>query len=546
MKAFRFVFCLLMLCASVLCACTRQKPALVEANAPRHFKELKAIEGLLESDPEMALDSVKALKEKAQKTSFTDADGNELRLREVQAQYKTRCLTEDSPDLSPVIAFYDSLTVLFPNDADLQYLLANTYYYKGVQLAFANDDVNAFSHYLKAMQVMRQREDWSATPYAPRFVALTYTRLSEILYRYGLADAALETCRKADSYYDSDSDHAAMMRFEAAIHQSKKDYDKALALFQEAEELVTTGSGAIELSVGAKLFDLQQYDSAVPHLEQAYLTGDRFARVDAASKLAEIYRDKGMDEEELLYTRSYVENSMLETRMSAKKMEIEYLYAEAQNAPTEEAENENNNAPWLIWILVLVAVIAFMAFIIVLNRKRISHIENKIVSIEQKHEQENAVKDLELEQMSQQLNATREQLEYAGKVDFDEAWKAFIESAIVQKIKRSVEGKDIMIKSVGAYQNLKLKEMDYIGLVQEANRCFPDFSSRFLKQYPDLNIADLRHCCLGLLGMNDAVIAVLEGISYSGANRRTNKILSSMSTGENLELAMITYLRNVF
>ena len=116
----------------------------------------------------------------------------------------------------------------------------------------------------------------------------------------------------------------------------------------------------------------------------------------------------------------------------------------------------------------------------------------------------------------------------------------------MQKIKRLVEGKDIMIKSVGAYQNLKLKEMDYIGLVQEANRCFPDFSSRFLKQYPDLNIADLRHCCLGLLGMNDAVIAVLEGISYSGANRRTNKILSSMSTGENLELAMITYLRNVF
>ena len=80
-----------------------------------------------------------------------------------------------------------------------------------------------------------------------------------------------------------------MMRFEAAIHQSKKDYDNALALFEKAETLVPTGSGAVELSVGAKLFDLQQYDSAVPHLEQAYRTGDRFARVDAAAKLAEIY-----------------------------------------------------------------------------------------------------------------------------------------------------------------------------------------------------------------------------------------------------------------
>ncbi len=543
MKAMRLVLCLLVLCVSVLCACMRQESAFTEAKAPLHFDELKTIEGLLETNPEVALDSVNALK--ARTTLLTPMDDNELRLREVQAQYKNRCLTDDSPDLAPVVAFYDSLSLLYPDDADLQYLLANTYYYKGVQLAFANDDVTAFKHYLKTVDVMRRRDDWSGKPYAQRFIALTYTRLSEILYRYGLADDALAACRKADSCYDSDSDHAAMMRFEAAIHQSKKDYDHALALFHEAEEMMQTGSTAMELSVGAKLFDMQQYDSAVPHLEQAYRTGDRFARVDAAAKLAEIYRDKGMDVEELRYTRSYVENSMMETRMASKKMEIEYLFAEVQQAPKEEVEKEAA-APWVTWLVALVAVVAFMAYIIVRNRKRISHIENKITTIEQKHEQETAEKEQELEQMSQELNATRERLEYAGKVDFDEAWKAFMDSAIVQKIKRSVEGKDIMIKSVGSYQNMKLKEMDYVDLVHEANRCFPDFSSRFLKQYPDLNTTDLRHCCLGLLGMNDAEIAVLEGISYSGTNRRTNKILSSMASGENLELAMITYLRNSF
>ena len=85
--------------------------------------------------------------------------------------------------------------------------------------------------------------------------------------------------------------------------------------------------------------------------------------------------------------------------------------------------------------------------------------------------------------------------------------------------------------------------MDYIALVQEANRCFPDFSSRFLKDFPELNVADLRHSCLGLLGMNDAEIAVMEGISYSGANRRTNKILTAVGLGDNLEQAMITYLK---
>lgn len=144
--------------------------------------------------------------------------------------------------------------------------------------------------------------------------------------------------------------------------------------------------------------------------------------------------------------------------------------------------------------------------------------------------------------MAQQLSDTREQLQ-ANRAGFDEAWKAFTTSDVVTKIRHSVEGKDIMIKSVGVYPKLKLKEMDYINLVQEANRCFPDFSSYFLKDYPDLNIADLRHCCLGLLGMNDAEIAVLEGISYSGANRRTNKILSILHSGESLESAVINYLK---
>ena len=220
-------------------------------------------------------------------------------------------------------------------------------------------------------------------------------------------------------------------------------------------------------------------------------------------------------------------------------MEIEYLFDAFNNPKTETVPTKSNNYGSLLMLsLFLLMVIAFMAYIIYRNRRRISHIENKITDIEQKHEQENADKDLEIEQMAQRLNATH--------IDFDEAWKSFSECAIVKKIKQSVEGKDIMIKSVGVYPKLKLKEMDYIELVREANRCFPDFSSRFLKDFPDLNIADLRHSCLALLGLNDAEIAVLEGISYSGTNRRTKKILTVFGQGNNLEQALLYYLRNSY
>ena len=543
MKAKGVSFILFLLCMTLFYACSRQKSVFTQQNAPHHFKELKTVEALLETDPSSAADSLMALRKMASTNPFTTFDASELLLREVQAQYKNRSLSEQSPDLLPVIAFYDSVAGQYPEDSELQFLRANAYYYKGVEYSFVQDDVKAFSYYLYALSMMKSQEAVSSQE--SRFIALIYTRLSEILYRYGLQESAFETCQKASSFYESGPDLAAMKRFEAAIYQSQKQYDKALACLQEAEKLGTVSEDLFQLVIGVKYYEIQQFDSAVPHLEQAFLKGDRYARVDAAVKLAEVFREKGMSEEELSYTRYYVENAMMETRMASKKMEIEYLFDEYNHPKTDPASSkEDKGTSSLIVSLFLLLVIVFMAYIIVRNRKRINHIENKITTIVLKHEQESADKDHEIEQMSQVLNDTKELLDNQ-RVDFNEAWNTFSNSHIVSKIRQSVEGKDIMIKNVGVYPKLKLKEMDYISLVQEANHCFPDFSSRFLKDYSDLNVADLRHCCLGMLGMNDAEIAVLEGISYSGANRRTNKILSAMNRGDNLEQAVIGYLKDI-
>ena len=536
---------MLFLALALLGACTRNHSPFTPSTAPLHFEELLSVENLLETQPDAALDSLNLLKKRLQGQSVSPFDANELLLREVQAQYKNRCLTEQSPDLAPVIAFYDSLTTLHPDNQDLRYLLANTYYYKGVECAFANDDVEAFRHYLNALAQLNSQEDWNNHPYARRFIALTYTRLSEILYRYGFNDEAMTTCRNASAHFEKDSDLAAMMRYEAAIYQAEKAYDKALARYAEAESLVPVGEEAVQLSIGAKLFELQQYDSAYPHLKRAFATGDPFARVDAATKLAEICREKGMTDEELRYTRFYVENSMRESRMASKKMEIEYLYDDFGSPKIEEStEGKSNNGLVLVLLLLLVAIIGILAFIISRNRSRISHIENQITDIKERHRQENADKDLEISQMAQELNDTRERLESVTNHTFDEAWQGFNNSDIALKIKGMIEGNDIMIKNVGLFPKLKLKEVDFIDLVRTVNTNFTDCSQRFLKDYPDLNTADFRQCCLAMLGMNDAQIAVLEGISYSGVNRRTKKIMAALGSDASLEQAVLSYLRN--
>ena len=129
---------------------------------------------------------------------------------------------------------------------------------------------------------------------------------------------------------------------------------------------------------------------------------------------------------------------------------------------------------------------------------------------------------------------------------FDEAWQHFNESPICVKIRKSVKGKDIMIKSVAQYPNIKLSEMDFIDLVFAANSSFGDFSLRLLNAYPELTTGDVRHCALVLLGMNDAEIAALEGISYSGTNRRTKKIMGIFKTNLSLQTFLMSYLKTIF
>jgi len=521
-----------LLSAALLWACSRDRSPFTPDTAPRHFNELRALESLLETDPAQAAFSVEGLLEAALEAPFTTLDSIELDLRVVQMQYKNRWLDENSPELAPVVAFYDSLAALYPTDEDLCYLRANAHYYKGVEYAFANDDVEAFRHYLGALGVMRQFQAWDEHPYAKRFIALTYTRLSEILYSFGLYDNAMEACQQATTYFENDADLAAMMRYEANIYQAEKEYDKALACFSQAKDLAPLGVDDGELALGAKLFEMQQYDSAYPHLKRAFASGDPIARVDAAAKLSEICRVNGKADEELRYTRFYVESSMRETRRAAKKMEIDYLFDEFNRPKTETPEpNHGGNLSLLVILALLLAVIALMTFIIIRNRKRISHIESKITTIEQKHEQEHVEKIIETEPVVH--DETR----------FQESLEMFLTSGIAMKINGLVEGKDIMIKNVNLFPKLKLKEMDFIELVRVANQCFPDLSMRVLRQYTELNVTDFRHGCLALLGLNDAQMAVLEGISYSGSNRRTNKFIGVLNLGDNLEQALLTYLK---
>jgi len=482
---------------------------------------------------------------------WSEIEQHEFLILLTEARYKNGALGNNNPDLHESATFFDSIAQQYPNDRDLSFIQANAYYYLGTEERLNHLDVAAASDFVKALKILREDFSNSDDPHVTRFTGLSYFRLGEILLSYNIQSGAIDVFEAAKQRFSIVNDTlgvAASIRNLGEVYQANKDYEKALTKFQEANRLWNFGDNLYDHAYGGIFFNHQQMDSACGYLERSFINSGPYAKIDASAKLAEIYKEKGEKDKENYYTMFYVQNSIRETNRSSDKMEIEFII-EGLNNPVTPTEQRQWNPGIVILVIAVLLVIVILTSIIVHNRHRISHIEEHISTIEQIHREETEGKDNQIKTISKQLDATKQRLErqsQSPKIDFDPALDSFLQSPIAQKIHKAVDGKDIMTKSVSLYPNLKLSEVEFIEVVRTANKCFPDFSTRLLQDYRNLSTADVRHCCLALMGLNDAEIAVLEGITYSGANRRTNRILSVMDEKSSLAECIINYLKSLY
>ena len=515
-----------------LMSCVPRHQAFQKSSSPHHFAEIQQAKDLMAADRHQAMAFLDSLQQCHVPSSWTDLEQQEYRLLRAEAHYKNGCLSDESPDLTPTSLFFDSLARLFPDDESVLFLQANAHYYLGTEHQLHQRDVNAAAEFVKALRIMSDEFAESSNPAHVRFTGLSYFRLGEILLSYNIQLTAIDVFDAARSQFALVSDSlgvAASIRNIGEVYQSNKDYEKALAKFQEANRMWDFGDRLYDHSLGGLLFERQQMDSASLYLERSFVNSGPYARIDASAKLSEVYREKGDKEKEDYYTVFYVQNSIREANRSSDKMEIEFI-VDSLHAPA--APHTDRKVNWLLALLVLAAllIIVFLASIIIHNRHRITSIEQHLSSMEKQKQSE----------------PEHEKPAPKTHVDFDQALESFMQSPITKKIRKSVDGKDIMTKSVSLYPQLKLSEVEFIDVVRTANKNFPNFSSLLLHDYTNLSTADVRHCCLALMGLNDAEIAVLEGITYSGANRRTNRILTVMKGNAGLEECVLVYLKTLY
>lgn len=516
-----------------------------------HFSTFKEMTMAVDTNAQGVLEDLQAMA--ADSCRWTIFDRNEYKLLCAEAAFKNGDYHLNNINPTPIVSFYDSITADVDDD-ELEYLKARSHYYLGISARNKENYVDAVKNFIIAIETMTEKLPHDANHNHTRFKALAYTRLGETLYNESLLNASLscfDNAKELFSQVNDDYSVGFMYRNIGRIQQANKEYEKAISTFKLAEHKLPSDYPKLTThAIGGLFYQQQQYDSAAVYLELSFNTNyDHLARLDAAAKLAEIYGLNGDKNKEDFYTAFYVRHSIQEANKASSKMEIAYLYDSYNLKNTQADDNtENNNKTNLLLITAFIAVgITSIISINRYNKRQLKHIENQINNIETQHKKETNSKNKEIKDITRQLEVAQQKLTLKdSSKTFEERWDEFIKSPIYIHIHKLVDGKDIMIKNASEYSHLKLSTKHILDLVKTTNTVFGDFTVQLLNDYPSLGTNDARHCCFTLLGVSDVEIAVLTGRSYSGINRTTNKILTTMHSNENLEQTLFIYLKSLF
>ena len=251
-----------------------------------------------------------------------------------------------------------------------------------------------------------------------------------------------------------------------------------------------------------------KFDAAIPNLLKCFEDGDTKMKVNAAEMLASAYFSVNDPDKELYYAQYQAKAQSAEARLTPVKMELDTIYESfvIENSPKKAAKSGISRS--LAWLMVTIIVILIIG-IVILH----SHIKkNKKKPIPR---------------------------------IFEDDYKVFTNTKIYKEIKSSLEGKEILIKTVSDYPRLGLTKVKLVSLTTKFNESFPNLTHTLSKRYPELTSADFRFIIFSLMGFSDLEIAILLKQTYGSANKRSNRIKDILHTQEELEHFIPNFLRTV-
>ena len=205
-------------------------------------------------------------------------------------------------------------------------------------------------------------------------------------------------------------------------------------------------------------------------------------------------------------------------------------------------ETINNNGSRYIILIILISLTIIISILITFNINKKQDRE-KIRSAQKTIDGNKEIiesKDKIITNISKKLN------DLTPNENFEEAYSRFCETYIYRKIKSSLEGTTILTKNVQDYSKLQLSNKDIISLTKTFNNCFPKAIHSLKEEYASITTSDIKFIILNFMNLNNVEIAVLLGLTYGAANKRSNKIKNIFNIKDDLHQFLLTFTKSNF
>ena len=459
-----------------------------------------------------------------------------------------------------------------PEQRDIiAFLSARAHYINGVGYYEHDSVVDACKEYLKALEVMEGHfEEKELVGKKAKFIAYTYTRLTDLFSDLYLHEHAIYYAQQTLSYYrgqdtpswyfarmlceigtqydmmeELDSancyyiraanaldDTTLLMYRDIITHQVFLSYRRAcqpkkdLAVLYRLSSMAESDDELMSryLVIGNIYYRENQFDSAYTYLRTVYENmTDRDSRMLSAEMLREMALAKG---DTLLAKEYAMTSSRLATMpdeegnthasLTALCLQHEQNKQEAQH----RLESKRTISFWTKAFIIVALIVIIMALLLVKQNKF-------LVTEHQSHKMQQAALSGRLKKSHQDLHELRSQFKQQDNVSA--RWQSqavsFEEEPVCQMIMDMVnEGHFKSQMDCSIYKDFALSKEQLVALRSAANQHFDHFTERLAQAYPDLTHSDLDYCCLYLLGLTDADIAALMQRAYNTVNERNSKL----------------------
>ncbi len=535
---------------------------------PQSLK-LFAIDTLMQSRPDSALKALYSCKD----TSYVSAsDRHYYQLLLSEALYKNDSTQQNRPELLNAMAYFDSI-----GDA---FLSARCHYMNGVSYYEMDSVVAACAEYMKALEIMESHfKEKDLTGYKAKFMALAYTRLTDIFSDQYLHEQAIYFGKCALPYYNkynAEFWHVAwVLNKIGTFNEMMGQYDSARYYYQKAEAtlkdttilmhrdiethlaylsyeteknaffplnrlhcILSQANNEKEylarcLVIGEIYYQEKKEDSSAYYFKKVFdASSNANSKILSAQRLKEICsktNDTALSNDYDVYLLqqniSFDIQAHLHTQLTQLYHDFTQKKAEKQYLQHLKRMTNWNKNIIVILLVIIVLLIVFRS----INKKRYRHLKAQQSAITGRLKQSNK----QLRELTERMNQ-QEREEHLRSEMFA---ASFLDEPICQLILKKVnEGHFKSQMDYTVYKDFALSKKDILNLRKAANHHFDRFTSRLSKSHPSLTNSDLDYCCLHLLSLSDADLSALMQRAYNTINERNKKLKRIFNTEKTLSI----------